>query len=134
MATFLAHIRIKAGREAEFERIASTLFVATHQREKSVRRYEYWRGAEARTYYTHASFDDFHAFIDHQTSEHHEAAGPELKEVIETIRFEWVDPVLTASPLPPTDPQALPAGSSELATKYHESFAVDVQPWWLPLR
>jgi quinol monooxygenase YgiN len=134
MATFLAHILIKEGREADFERIVATLSGATHENEKSVLRYEYWRGAEPRTYYAHASFDDFGAFIEHQTSEHHEAAGPGLKEVIESIHVEWVDPVLTASPLPPTDPQPLPEGSSVLAAKYHESFAVDVQPWWSQLR
>jgi quinol monooxygenase YgiN len=134
MATFLAHITVKPGREAEFEHIVAALYRATHEHEPGVRRYEYWRGAEARTYYTHASFDDFHAFIDHQTSDHHEAAGPQLKEVVESIRLEWVDPISTSAPLSATNLQPLPVGASDLAVRYYDRFAADVRPWWQPLR
>ena len=134
MATFLAHITVRLGREAEFERIVATLYRATHDAEPGARRYEYWRGSGERTYYTHASFDDWLAFLAHQTSAHHEAAGPELGEVIESIRLEWVDPVSSASPLAATERQPLPADASELAAKYDERFAADVRPWWQPLR
>jgi quinol monooxygenase YgiN len=133
MATFLAHITVKPGRETDFEGIVTALYRATHDREPGVRRYEYWRGSGDRTYYTHASFEDWRAFLDHQTSDHHEAAGPELKEVIESIRLEWVDPLSTSSPLGATDMQPLPDGASQLAAKYQERFAVDGQ-WWLTLR
>ena len=134
MATFLAHITVKSGREADFERIVADLYDATHAREPGARRYEYWRGTAERTYYTHASFDDFLAFIEHQTSDHHEAVGPLLGDVVENIRFEWVDPVSSSSPLGSTDPQPAPDGASALALKHHERFAADVQPWWEPLR
>lgn len=130
MATFLAHITVRAGREADFERIVTDLYEATHAKEPGVRRYEYWRGAAERTYYTHASFADFLAFIEHQTSDHHESAGPPLKDVVESIRLEWIDPISSASPLVITEPQPVPDDASELARKYHERFAVEVQPWW----
>jgi quinol monooxygenase YgiN len=134
MVTFLAHIRVRPGREVDFEGCIRSLYRATHEHEPGVRRYEYWRGAEERTYYTLASFEDFHAFIDHQTSEHHEAAGPKLKEVIEAIRLEWVDPVEGSSPLPWTDSQPSRPDASPLASSYHERFAADIQSWWLTLR
>lgn len=134
MATYLAHVLVLPGREAEFEAIVATLYQATHEREPGVRRYEYWRGEQERTYYALASFDDFSAFIDHQTSEHHEAAGPKLKDVIETIRFEWLDPMGRAAPLPSTEMQPLRPGASALAAKYQERFAVEIKPWWRRLR
>ena len=46
MATILAHIQVKPGMEARFEQIAADLYKGTHDHEKDVRRYEYWRGAE----------------------------------------------------------------------------------------
>ena len=76
MATLLAHIRVRPGKEVQFERIAEELHRATHEREANVRRYEYWRGAEPSTYYALESFDDLAGFVAHQTSEHHEAARP----------------------------------------------------------
>ncbi len=134
MATYLAHIQIKPGREAEFERIVATLYDETHLHEPGCRRYEYWRGDKEGTYYGLGAFDDFLAFIDHQTSDHHEEPGPDLKDVIDTITVEWVDPIGSASPLPPTDPQPLPDGASALAIRYRDRFAVDVPPWWRVLR
>ncbi len=68
MATFLAHIKVHEGREAEFEILARDLFASTHTSEEQVVRYEYWRGAKPSTYYTHASFDDYLGFLEHQVS------------------------------------------------------------------
>src|SRR4051812_43894501 len=45
MATFLAHITVKPGREADFEAIVVALAGTTHASEPGVRRYEYWRAA-----------------------------------------------------------------------------------------
>lgn len=45
MATILAHIQIKAGRERDFEAVARALHEATLSRESAVLHYEYWRGA-----------------------------------------------------------------------------------------
>ena len=46
MATLLAHIRVKKGREAEFEAIAAELYRETRANEGDILRYEYWRGGE----------------------------------------------------------------------------------------
>ena len=134
MATILAHIRVKPGTESTFEDIARRLFRATHDTETGVRRYEYWRGAEPRTYYTVLSFEDFQAFIGHQTSEHHEAASPEIGAVVEALRLEWVDPVQGASELPPTASQQMPESATDLTTSYAERFAAQVAGWWSDLR
>jgi len=134
MATLLVHIRVRPGGEARFEELARRLYADSHANERDVRRYEYWRGAEPGTYYTLESFDEYGGFLTHQTSPHHEQAGPELREVIEEIRLEWVDPLGAASPLTPTDMSELPAGASDLERDYHQRYAATVQSWWLPLR
>ncbi|MET0908847.1 MAG: hypothetical protein ABWZ99_05200, partial [Ilumatobacteraceae bacterium] len=92
--------------------------------------YEYWRGAEPRTYYTLLSFDDHRAFIAHQTSDHHEAASPTLRDLIESLRLEWVDPVPGASALPPTRMQAPPPDANELVARYTDLYAAVVPAWW----
>ena len=130
MATFLAHIRVKPTCEAAFERTVTSLRAATEANESRTLRYEYWRGREERTYYALASFEDFGAFLDHQTSDHHEDAIGALKEVIESMRFEWVDPIASASPLPSTRMLPLAECASPAAAKYHEQFAVRDVEWW----
>ncbi len=132
MATILAHLRVKPGKEAEFEEIARRLYQATHEHETGVRHYQYWRGAEERTYYTLLSFDDHRTFIRHQTSEHHETAAPELGAVIESLRLEWVDPIAGASDLPATEHQDAPEGADDLTTADTARFAAHVAPWWSP--
>jgi quinol monooxygenase YgiN len=134
MATFLAHIHICPGREAEFERIVAELHRQTHAHETGVRRYEYWRAAEPSTYYALASFDSFDAFLVHQTSEHHEIAAPALREVTESMRVEWLDPVPDACAGVPSDAGPLPEGASELAARYHARFGGDVVADWWPAR
>ena len=133
MATILAHIQIQRGKEAEFETLARELFEGSAT-EAAKRHYEYWRGAERGFYYCLLAFDDFHGFLTHQTSDHHEKASPELGELIEKMRLEWVDPVRGASDLPPTEMQELPRGADELMTRYHQLFAAKLQDWWQPLR
>jgi hypothetical protein len=131
MATIMAHITVKEGKEACFEEVEGALWRSTHKHEKNVRRYEFFRGAEPRHYYGLLSFDDFVGFLEHQTSPHHEDAG--LGEVLESVRLEWVDPVPSASSLAPTRQQALPAGASELMAKYHAQLTPQVQSWWTAL-
>ena len=130
MATILAHITVKPGCAARFEQIAAELYRATHDHEPNVRRYEYWRGAEPRTYYTLLSFDDHRTFIAHQTSDHHEAASPVLGGLIESLRLEWVDPVPGASELPPTLNQDPLPDADELVIAYTERFGAVVPEWW----
>ena len=134
MATILAHITVRAGGEPRFEEIAAVLHQATHANEQGVRAYGYWRGAEPRRYYTLLSFDDFLAFMAHQTSEHHETASAALGPVIEAITLEWVDPIQAASTLAPTNAQAVSDDADELTKKYAIRFAAQIADWWLPLR
>jgi quinol monooxygenase YgiN len=134
MATILAHITVNPGAEARFEEIAKQLHDDTHQNETQVLRYEYWRGDQPRTYYTLLSFDDYRAFLTHQTSDHHEIASPALGQVCEAIRLEWVDPIRGSSPLPSTNHQDAPEDADELARTYSELYAAKVADWWLALR
>jgi quinol monooxygenase YgiN len=134
MATLLAHITVRPGSEAEFEAIARTLYEQTHRIEPAVTYYEYWRGTDPRTYYTLLSFDDHRAFIAHQTSAHHETASPAIRELVESIRLEWVDPIEGASPLPATEMQPAPDGADALTLDYTDRFAASVAEWWLALR
>jgi quinol monooxygenase YgiN len=134
MATILAHLTVKPGREQHFEAIAAELYRATHANETRVRRYEYWRGEQPGTYYTLLSFVDEEGFLEHQTSDHHESAGPRLNDVIARIRLEWIDPLQSASPLRPTNRQPLKPKASALWAAYHERYAAKVQDWWSPMR
>lgn len=134
MATLLAHITVKEGSEQRWEQIARDLYAATHAHEDSVLRYEYWRGSEPRTYYTLLSFNDFNAFLVHQTSDHHEEASPDIGAVVENIRLEWVDPIADAAPLPATNHQGPPPDADQLTHEYSESYAAQVADWWVSLR
>ena len=134
MATILAHLVIREGKEAEFESIAATLHEASHADEASLRAYGYWRAAAPRTYYTLLAFDDYLAFLAHQTSDHHENAAPHLRECIESMSLEWVDPVEGASKLAASHPQDMPADAPPLVVRYAERFPVAVAEWWGALR
>jgi quinol monooxygenase YgiN len=136
LATFLAHIQIHPGREAEFERLATEIWAATHRDEPMMRRYEYWRGAEPGRYYTLGSFDGYLGFIAHQVSEHHVEPTAALRDVIASIHLEWIDPVGGASDpnLTPTDNAALPDDASDLARRYAQRQPAEPQAWWTPLR
>ena len=134
MSTLIAHITVVEGGEAAFEALARELHESSHRDESGLRRYEYWRSAQPRQYYTLIACDDFRSFIAHQTSEHHEAASPRLATVIESLRLEFVDPVQGASDLPPTEMQEALPDASELTLAYTRRFAAKVADWWLPLR
>jgi quinol monooxygenase YgiN len=133
MATILAHIQVHPGCEREFEAVSCELFGAS-QAETGMRRYEYWRGATHGLYYCLLAFDDFYAFLAHQTSDHHEAASPTIGDLVSNLRLEWVDPVQGASDLPPTEAQPLPSNADELTERYHKLFSPTHQAWWDPLR
>lgn len=130
MATLLVHIHVKEGREEEFEAVAAELYRATLAHDTGCLRYEYWRGAERGLYYSLLSFEDFHAFLRHQVSDHHESASPRIGELCESLKLEWVDPISESSPLPPTEMQALPEAADEKTTLYHQVFAPVLQDWW----
>lgn len=134
MATLLAHIRVRPGMEARFEEVVGELYRATHERESAVRRYEYFRGADPGAYYCLMSFDDYRGFLTHQSSAHHEAASPDLRELTDAIRLEWLDPLQLASPLPPTDSQPLLRDASVGMARHHERFGDIGESWWMELR
>lgn len=134
MATCLAHIKIRPGMEARFEEVAAEMHRATHAGESAVRRYEYFRAAEPSTYWCLLSFDDYHGFLTHQSSDHHELATPTLRELTEHMTLEWIDPLQDASGLSPTNHQPLPEDASDIARHYHERFADIGQAWWESLR
>ena len=130
MATLLAHIQVKRGQEARFEAIAAKLHDETHRNETGCLRYEYWRGAKPGFYYALLSFDDFHGFLRHQVSDHHEEASPNIRDICLDVKLEWVDPMGESSPLPATRMQELPEGADEKTALYHNLFAADIQDWW----
>ena len=131
MATFLAKIKVFEGKEAEFEETARMMYTNT-QKEDGLMRYEYWRGTEPRTYYCFESWENYHAFLGHQTSDHHE--GPDWPSLLENLEIEWLDPMKDASPLPPTEHQDLPEDASDLVRQHAENIPLGVQSWWAALR
>ncbi len=134
MATALVHIRVRPGTEARFERLARDMYAASHTTEATLRRYEYWRGAEERTYYALESFDDYAGFVNHQASDHHVSAAPQFREMFEEIHLEWVDPVQGASPLVATEGLALRDAATDVEADAFARHPVSVQDWWVPLR
>jgi quinol monooxygenase YgiN len=134
MATFLAHIRIHPGQEAAFEETAAQIWEATHREEPGCRRYEYYRTATPGTYYTLGSFDDYEGFITHQVSDHHVAATTVFRGMIADLRLEWLDPVVAASGLAPTEMTEPRADASDMAKMYATRQPAEMQSWWAPLR
>lgn len=134
MATLLAYLKIKEGREAEYEAIQARLYRETHGKESNVRRYEFFRGPARGEYYGLLSFDDFMGFMEHQSSEHHEVFSARFRDLVEETSIRWIDPIETASDLTPTDPQPLPEDASQLMRDYAKLFAVDVPEWWRQTR
>jgi quinol monooxygenase YgiN len=134
LATLLVHIRVRPGKEASFEGIARELHRASHADEPELIRYEYWRGEEPGSYYTLMAFPSYLGFLAHQTSPHHEGVAGELRDAIEAIRLEWVDPLDGASPLGPTDTEVLPDDATDLERDYSQRYAAKVAEWWLALR
>src|SRR5512147_1759488 len=120
MATFLAHIKVKPGMEARMEAMAKALYAATHDNEPHMRRYEYWRGQQERTYYTLESFDDYVGFLEHQASPHHEQLTKDFRELIEDFHIEWIDPIQGAAPLATTAGQPVPDDATDLMKAYAE--------------
>ena len=134
MTTLLVHLTIRAGREREFEEAARGLYASTHAHESGLRRYEYWRAEAPRTYYTLEAFDDYNGFLRHQASGHHDSYTPLFREIIESIRYEWIDAMTGASPLSPTTEVPLPDDANDAMRAYAQRTPVQVAPWWAPLR
>jgi quinol monooxygenase YgiN len=134
MASILAHIVVHEGKEVAFESLAAKMFAASHETEKHLRAYGYWRAAEPQHYYTLLGFDDYMGFMEHQSSEHHEGEATALRECIASIRLEWLDPVPGASKLRPSNTQPIPSNASPTMQRYARAMPVEIATWWLPLR
>ena len=134
MATILAHIQIKPGKEARFEELQGSLWRTTHATEPRTTRYEFFRGEQEGSYYGLLSFEDFQAFLIHQSSDAHEEFGAQFGDVVAGIRIEWVDAVAGANKLTPNAPQDAPPGATELQQKYAKDYAIRMADWWKALR
>lgn len=129
MATLLAHIHIKPGKEAKWEAIMRDMVRQTFGTEEGVIRYEYWKGQEPLSYYCLLSFKDKWAFYHHQMSDHHE--GHDFADVLAGIRLEYIDPVEGAGGgLPHTTDPALPADAGEVMKIAQERFPLTIPAWW----
>ena len=129
MATLLAHIKIKPGKEDKFEAITADMVKQTLETETGVLRYEYWKGQEENFYYCLLSFDDKWAFYRHQMSPHHE--GHDFADVLADIKLEYVDPVEGAGgDLPETKDPDLPEDADDDLKTAQERYPLDIPGWW----
>ena len=129
MATLLAHIQIKPGKEEKWEAIMRDMVHHTFATEEGVLRYEYWKGHEENSYYCLLSFKDKWAFYHHQMSDHHE--GHDFADVLAGIKLEYVGPVAGAGGgLPPTEDPPLPPDASEAMKTAQERFPLSIPAWW----
>ena len=129
MTTLLAHITIKPGCEAEFERIMAFMVESTLSVEAGVVRYEYFKGQKPNFYYCLLSFRDKWAFYDHQNSVHHECV--DFSAVIESISLEYLDPVEGANPLAKTIDAHLEQQHSDAMIDASKCYPLDIADWWL---
>jgi len=133
MANLFVHFTVKPGAEPAFEEFCRGIYDASHAAEPDLVRYEYWRGATERTYYALLSFPDYRAFLHHQASPHHERLAGGFRDLCESARFEWIDPVPGAAPLAATRMQEPAEGANELERMYAQRMPAEVQPWWVAL-
>jgi len=95
MVAFIATLRIKAGREAEFERLQTELSNIAHAREPGLIVYDVIRhAADRQTYVVYARFRDQAAFEYHQAADFHERLVPPILDCVEgemDLQFyDWV--------------------------------------------
>ena len=104
MPTLFCHIKIREGKETEFEAVMKSMYRSTLQKEPNCVRYEYFRAAQPGKYYSLLSFTDRFAFLQHQVSDYHE--GFDFASMLMGI------PRQTNTPIgwPPSFPRALRQG------------------------
>ena len=128
MATILAHLEIKPGKEAEWEAIMADMVRQTFEQEDQVLRYEYFKAQKPLHYYCLLSFEDKWASYLHQASDYHE--GHDFEGVLASVELEYVDPVKGASRLPPTENPPLPDDASETLRNTELVFPIAIPEWW----
>jgi quinol monooxygenase YgiN len=95
MTCFIATLKIKPGREAEFERLQTELSQLTHAQEPGVRVYDVIRHREKRNVYVvTARFDSEAAFQAHMKISFHERLVPPILDCVDgqmDLQFyDWI--------------------------------------------
>ena len=132
MATLVAHIRVRAGGEEQWETVMAEMVSKTLASEPNVVRYEYWKRQAPREYFCLLAFKDSLAFFEHQAADYHVNAP--FGDLIEAIELEWVDPVETASPLARTLDPPLAEDVPGDVSAWRERTPVQMAEWWLGRR
>jgi len=84
MTSFIATLRIKKGREAEFERLQRELSGLTHENEPETHVYDVIRHrTDPSLYVVYARFKDEAAFQLHQATPFHERLVPPILECVD---------------------------------------------------
>jgi autoinducer 2-degrading protein len=81
--TFISRMTVKAGREAEFERICNELTAQVKAREPELIYYEFFKLREPRRYAVLESFPDEHVEHAHMNSAHLAAVAPGLIDCLD---------------------------------------------------
>ncbi len=77
--TFIATLKVKAGKEAEFEQLQDELSRLTHEQEPATLVYDVIKHRELpRTYVVYGRFKDEQAFQAHQTTPFHDRLVPPI--------------------------------------------------------
>ena len=95
MVVFIATLNIKAGSEAEFERLQKELSEISHAEEPGLIVYDVIRHvSQENTYVVYARFADRQAFEFHQGADFHERLVPPILDCVEGAMdlqfFDWV--------------------------------------------
>ena len=84
MTTFIATLRIKKGREAEFERLQQELSELTHAQEPDTHVYDVIRHrSDPSMYVVYARFKDEAAFQLHQATPFHDRLVPPIMDCVD---------------------------------------------------
>ena len=128
MATLLAHIRVRAGKETEWENVIREMVQKTLDNEDGVIRYEYWRRQTPREYCCLLAFENKHAFLVHPAADYH--VDQPWAGLIENIDLEWVDPVAGAAPLGATIDAPLDQDAPADLIEWEKRSPVQEAQWW----
>ena len=95
MPLFIAHLIVKKGREAEFEKLQIELSELTHELEPDCLAYDVIRHKEKpQTYVVYARFKDEAAFEMHQKNDFHDRLVPPildcLQEDMDLHFYDWI--------------------------------------------
>lgn len=95
MTCFIARLKVKPGREADFERLQQELSQLTHEKEPDTYSYDVIRHrTEPGVYVVYARFKDEAAFEAHQTTSFHDRLVPPIVDTLagdmDLQFFDWI--------------------------------------------